>query len=760
MGEIMKKSSFFRKLFTFLTIILILPIVFTYLISNYTTLKNSEKQIINDNAEKLKSAEDTLEQLEKNIIKESFRLSINSSINKLNNINAKINLSDSKDIETASRVLDTLSDLVTVNSEYQSIYLYLDDFGYAFTSNNGLVKKDLLKDTQWLEYYNKHKNNKTLMAVPKSADDRVLTYIYPLTFSINLKGTFVINVKQDMISSIINNSNYNAENYIFVINDSGEFITYPNTKFFPKDVLMDNYIREIIKNPLSKGLIISTLEKNKYITCYLKSSLNDWIFVSVSPISVLSNKVSEIRTNKNYRVIFAFLVCIFAAFLISKIAANQFERILNIKKDENSIFYRLLSILTRKEKVLVSVEEDIKINNKNNLLISILKDNILDEVDKKIIEEKFKYNSYICAVISIDRYENFTKLDSERQRYLKDLIDKLFSEAIKVNVLCDNLEWRGNELIFIINIDKSKLGITNQYDSLKSIFTNVKEELVQSLENSISIGVGMSHDGINGIKDSYFEAQIALKQKLKLGFGSIILWDEKFIVNNYYYPLKFEERLLDNLRSQPEENIQMILDDLIKDLINRDNLNSSNIFQVFNQLIGNTVIKYLLEKNIDIHDIFHANFDIYYELSTRETIQEIKDWLLDVYLRVKEYYDGVRCSTKKNLDSIIEYIANNYKRDIGINDISDAVGLSYSHVRKIFKDELGENIMDYINIMRIKDAKLLLINTDLSIKNIAVNLGYNNDQSFTRFFKKYKGMTPGEYRNIEKYTTIHSKKGL
>ena len=107
----------------------------------------------------------------------------------------------------------------------------------------------------------------------------------------------------------------------------------------------------------------------------------------------------------------------------------------------------------------------------------------------------------------------------------------------------------------------------------------------------------------------------------------------------------------------------------------------------------------------------------------------------------------IKCYSKNYLADIIQYISNNYKNDIGINDISEHVGLSYSHVRKIFKDELRENIIEYINKLRIKEAKNLLSNTNLSIKCIATDLGYNNDQSFTRFFKKYEGITPGDYRS-------------
>ena len=99
------------------------------------------------------------------------------------------------------------------------------------------------------------------------------------------------------------------------------------------------------------------------------------------------------------------------------------------------------------------------------------------------------------------------------------------------------------------------------------------------------------------------------------------------------------------------------------------------------------------------------------------------------------------------MKEIIGYISQNYNRDISINDVSEYVGLSYSHVRKIFKEEIGENIIEYINDIRINEAKKLLANMDINIKDIAMNLGYNNVQSFTRFFKKNEGITPGEYRS-------------
>ncbi len=114
------------------------------------------------------------------------------------------------------------------------------------------------------------------------------------------------------------------------------------------------------------------------------------------------------------------------------------------------------------------------------------------------------------------------------------------------------------------------------------------------------------------------------------------------------------------------------------------------------------------------------------------------------------------CDHRQNktyFEIAIDYIRNNYKKDIDINIIAEHVGISYSHMRKVFKDETGDNITNYINRMRIDESKQLLTGTGMTVREIALRLGYNNEQSFIRFFKKYMEISPGEYRHAPKLTS-------
>ena len=98
-----------------------------------------------------------------------------------------------------------------------------------------------------------------------------------------------------------------------------------------------------------------------------------------------------------------------------------------------------------------------------------------------------------------------------------------------------------------------------------------------------------------------------------------------------------------------------------------------------------------------------------------------------------------------------KYIEANYMRDMNVTEIADHLGISYAYLSKIFRNqpEGGGKLTDYLNIYRIDKSKEYLCRTNLTLGEIAEKVGYNNAQSFQRFFKKYENMTPGEFRKLK-----------
>ena len=98
------------------------------------------------------------------------------------------------------------------------------------------------------------------------------------------------------------------------------------------------------------------------------------------------------------------------------------------------------------------------------------------------------------------------------------------------------------------------------------------------------------------------------------------------------------------------------------------------------------------------------------------------------------------------VEQIALYIKENYWKNLKLEDIAGIAGYSPYHISRLFKDELGMTIVDYITEVRIIKAKELLENPDLSIEFIAESVGYQYPHYFARIFKKQVGISPSEYR--------------
>lgn len=106
---------------------------------------------------------------------------------------------------------------------------------------------------------------------------------------------------------------------------------------------------------------------------------------------------------------------------------------------------------------------------------------------------------------------------------------------------------------------------------------------------------------------------------------------------------------------------------------------------------------------------------------------------------------------KDAIDSIIvkakEIFNDDFSKDINIQDVAREVGMNYSTFRSFFKQYTGFSPLQYIEQLRIRKSKELLVNTRLTSQQIAYSVGFNTPYYFSIFFKKKTGYTPLEYRN-------------
>ncbi|MNI88343.1 HTH-type transcriptional activator Btr [compost metagenome] len=108
---------------------------------------------------------------------------------------------------------------------------------------------------------------------------------------------------------------------------------------------------------------------------------------------------------------------------------------------------------------------------------------------------------------------------------------------------------------------------------------------------------------------------------------------------------------------------------------------------------------------------------------------------------------------KKRADHTIsfleDFIKEHLDEDLSLVRLAELVYLNPSYLSRIYKQETGRNLTEFIDSIRLLKAKDLLKNDNMRINDIARRVGYETATSFTRFFKKATGCSPQEYR--EKY---------
>lgn len=95
---------------------------------------------------------------------------------------------------------------------------------------------------------------------------------------------------------------------------------------------------------------------------------------------------------------------------------------------------------------------------------------------------------------------------------------------------------------------------------------------------------------------------------------------------------------------------------------------------------------------------------------------------------------------------IADYLSQNYEKDISLEELAEQFFLSKYYICRLFKEVTGYTIREYINVIRIQQAKQYLEETDYSIAKIAEIVGYGSTTHFEQTFKTYMTMSPLKYR--------------
>ena len=154
-----------------------------------------------------------------------------------------------------------------------------------------------------------------------------------------------------------------------------------------------------------------------------------------------------------------------------------------------------------------------------------------------------------------------------------------------------------------------------------------------------------------------------------------------------------------------------------------------------------------IQGGIKPSEVLRLNPVLLRQLPALRSPNEIKHWFDELVARLSDQICDLRATHySATIQKAIHYIEANHHGRMSLNETAAHVYLSPAYFSRLFKAETGTNFCEYLSQVRIESAKQQLVFSQVSLKDLADQLGFDGQSYFSKVFKKKTGLTPARYR--------------
>lgn len=277
---------------------------------------------------------------------------------------------------------------------------------------------------------------------------------------------------------------------------------------------------------------------------------------------------------------------------------------------------------------------------------------------------------------------------------------------------------------------------------------NFEATVKRFLNITMSFGISSICPSFTKLGEYYMEACAVLENGYYKGSSYIVQKNElpKDCASESFNGLNVldEKNIISYIRGMKRESVMHLLDEIFKRV--KEKRASYNSIKMISVEMINILERLIKELGIPSNLVYPDNVNPYDEITRFRTMDELCIWFKKLYATLVDAYE------KNSLDEhhspiikkAVEFIFKNYDRDISLSDVSHYVDVSPQYLSKLFKDECGKGFVNYLNNIRIEQAKRMLTE-GVKLKDLAERTGFNNYTYFFTVFKEITGMTPQQY---------------
>ena len=500
----------------------------------------------------------------------------------------------------------------------------------------------------------------------------------------------------------------------------------------------DNILKEHIMNLISEEHITEMPEKflqkkitisgNKYLLTWEKG-VSGIYYGYLRTMDTFYNKIEA----EQWVIILLLMICVIPVSLIVVFNSTRLLRkvkgmssLLNdeVTYDLNTIERGIQTLVDYKK---VSEVENLSLKKARAIRNFIMEN---EQSREKIIEEaagvglNFDYAFYIVVLIKNGELGNKEKMHS----LILEIIEK-------------------EE-----DVDGYGIHLVNNNQNLFVLFGDRKEEIEEILQKIMGIeksycqdfviATSNYHTDFSTSSKAYLEADTTFDHHFLVGNSEIIRFMD--IVQSDYVSLSLEKytgRLRQAIRNSDKDEVHRV----VKDICQKLKEEKASLYAY--RILYNDILQILMAEWKNDTFKFEQYCNVF-ALSQCFNIQDFYELLSEICCLIIDKRQGKERETSNIAKEAIEYMHKNYHdSELTMNSLAEYLQMSAVSLSIEFKNELEMNPSEYLANLRMNKAKELLRNTDMLIKDVGTAVGYEDDRSFRRRFKKYTGVTPAQYRD-------------
>ena len=652
--------------------------------------------------------------------------------------------------ENLKTIFDSLTNMMTERSYIEEIILIRKDTDTAITSK-GTIDIDLLFNSV---YFNPQKNIsfwQSFLYNTRNNDTMVETTQYINRISgYNVLKSFV---------AVISENNFSRSDFekIVLIDEKKVFEDFSDEENERLIIAVYNaqgdyifgekeYRREYSSTDLIK---MFSDDKNNIIkdghSYFYKSDYNRFIYRIDFDVKTSNMWLSDLTF---IPLLYGLLLGIVLAFVFSNDLNRPLRAIKEKVKGNNDDIIVGDTVTYIEDKIAQLLAE----NTENADKISVISEQVKNSMFISLVSSRSYYNKNKQAVDTvfgcIKSFDSIIMIaldlnQSNKADKILEFSNEVYEKINYNTVLVEESEY---SIIFIIGFNISQ---TKKSDVVKHVSQIISK--TNGGKQPYSIVISSTFSSLEYLYDGYSDIKMGRGYHIVGKRNDCIDVDEIDIGIKIYNPDEVKNKIYNYILMGKKKDCIEVINNIIDTNINNGIYYTR--FKMLVNMLSSVVADALLVCEHNKNDIFIMERAINTHISNYRDInpEKIKSIFANtvrmIEIKEKRYDDT---SSKLNKEEIIKYINENYDKDLYLENMADIFSTTPKYFSNYFSRKCNKSFTEYLTEVRITKAMELMKNQKLKIVDIAVKVGYTNASTFTNAFKKYTGVSPTIFRELNK----------